>query len=156
MERVALFVVGPPCAGKTTLVRSMLGFDDGRVRELVLVTSPKWTLAFGGRVVAAGHYRGETFDGADRVPYSGARAALEYWAGCLVHRAEITIFDGDRFADAGVVEFVRRHVSRVEVTHVTADEATLAARRAARGWAPNGAWLKGRVTKAARFAERFG
>jgi hypothetical protein len=51
---------------------------------------------------------------------------------------------------------VRRYVERVEVQHVTADEATLAARRAARVWAPSPAWLKGRATTAARFAEKFG
>jgi hypothetical protein len=155
VSRVALWLVGPPAAGKTTLARSFLGFDDGRQNELVLVPKPKWTLFDFGRVVAAGHYTGATFDGADKVPYHGAREALEYWLRELQPRAELTIFDGDRFSNDAAVAYVSRYVDRVEVRYVDAAPDVLAARRAARNWDPNQAWVKGRVTKAQRFAERW-
>ncbi len=155
MTRVALWIVGPPGAGKTTLARSFLGFDDGKGAALVLVQKPKWSIAFGGRVVAAGHYTGATFDGADTIGYSGGAAVLDYWLRELQPRAELTIFDGDRLSHKGALEFVRGHVDRVEVQHVTASPDVLAARYAARGWNPKPAWIKGRTTKAARFAELF-
>jgi hypothetical protein len=149
--RVARWIVGPPAAGKTTQARLELGPLD----LVELIAKPKWTIARGGRVVAAGHYTGATFDGADMVPYSGARAALEYWRDNLAHNAELTIFDGDRFSHRAAVEFVRRFVDRVEVVYCGATDDVLAERRAARCWSPSLAWLKGRETKAKRFLGLF-
>lgn len=156
-KRVALWIVGPPAAGKTTLARTFLGFGDrdGGVSKRGFIERPKWTTYDDGRVVAAGHYTGRTFDGADRVPYNGARAALAYWLRELHPKAELTIFDGDRFSNAGVIEFIKPHVDRVECRYVVASADVRAARIASRGWNPNPRWLQGRETKARRFAELF-
>jgi len=156
MIRVALWIVGPPAAGKTTLARTLLSFDACSVLGTVkLIERPKWTVCLDGLAVGAGHYTGHTFDGADRVPYNGVRPALEYWLDHLRERAALTVFDGDRFSHRSAVDFVRPHVDRVEVRYIDATPDELEARRTARGWAANPQWLKGRETKAKRFAELF-
>ncbi len=139
----ALFIVGPPAAGKTTLARQLLG------DVTHLVAKPKWTI--GDRVCAAGHYTGDTFDGADRVGYNQVADTLGYWRDNIAPTAKLTIFDGDRFSYVGAVKYVAQHCKRVCCVFVDADEWVLAPRRAARNWAPDPTWLKGRETKAARF-----
>lgn len=145
----ALFIVGPPAAGKTTLARELLG------AACTLTTKPKWTISASGLVCAAGHYTGDVFDGADRVGYSQVSESLVYWADHLQPRVELSIFDGDRFSFEAAVDFVRAGVDECRCIHVTASAETLAARRAARGWNPDPTWLKGRTTKAERFARLF-
>jgi len=156
MKRTAYFIVGPPCAGKTTIARALLGFDDGKERTLVLIPKPKWTIFNSGRVVAAGHYTGATFDGADMVPYNGAKKALDYWLLHLRQKAELTIFDGDRFSNAPTINFLRPYVDCIEVEYITTSPNVLEKRRKARDWNPNPSWLKGRATKAQRFFDLYG
>jgi hypothetical protein len=148
----ALWVVGPPAAGKTTIVRELIGFLEA---PPVLVERPKWSLAYGGCVVAAGHYTGETFDGADQVGYNQTRETLEYWRDRLRPVAALTVFDGDRFSHAGAVDFMRPLVDAVRVMYVDECEDLLRIRREERQWDPDPTWLKGRVTKARKFAELF-
>lgn len=146
-----LFVVGAPGVGKTTLVRGLLGMVHGELPVGgYLVQKPKWTVL--DAVCAAGHYTGDTFDGADMVPYNGAAAALEYWAQNLAGKA-LTIFDGDRFSNATTLSKLRDHELRC--LHVRAPAAVLAARRQARGSNQNPSWMKGRASKAANFTALF-
>jgi GTPase SAR1 family protein len=142
----AIFVVGAPGVGKTTLVRQLL---DG----VALIEKPKWTV--GRKVVAAGHYKGDTFDGADMVPYNGAQDALIYWRDSLRDRPFV-IFDGDRFSNQTTLDFLRGQdlIGRFYCVHLVAREDILAARRAKRGSNQNPSWMLGRATKAARFFER--
>lgn len=116
-----------------------------------LVPKPKWTVT--PEVAAAGHYTGDTFDGADTVGYGDVVKTLEWWRANI--RVPLTIFDGDRFSHASALEAVRLVVPDVRCVHLTLPEAELAVRRAARGSNQNAAWMKGRVTKAQRFAETF-
>lgn len=148
--KTTLFLVGPPGAGKTTLVRAVLAGADEAARYLV--PRPKWTVA--GDVAAAGHYTGGTFDGADTVPYNGAADALAFWEASFRDK-RLTIFDGDRFSNAAAVERVRRSAGRVACAYLFAAEADLAARRAARGSRQNESWMRGRATKASRFRALF-
>lgn len=156
-----MFVVGAPGVGKTTLVRGLLG-------DSLLFTDPpepKWTVAAKpgnrsaeGRViaVAAGWYKGETFDGGDTVPYSGARAAIDFWAEALLPLTPLTILDGARFSTAPSLARIREVATSVggAVTgvHLVAADADLVARRAARGSSQAPSWIKGATTQARNFA----
>lgn len=157
--KTTAWIVGAPGVGKTTAVRSLLNQQFGAV----LVPKPKWTLA--GPLALAGHYTGDTFDGADTVPYTGVQDALDYWERQLLPKHALTIFDGDRFSHASAVERVELALTRLTAgdgsrarllcVHLVADEDALETRRRARGSNQNPAWMRGRATKAARFAESF-
>lgn len=155
MKPTVLWIVGEPGAGKTTLAREIMGCDLVP-RVLSEKPDPKWTRA-GDMIAAAGHYTGDTFDGADTVPYNGAAKALAYW---LEHyrAVPLTIFDGDRFSHAGALEWFKTNAPghRLACVKLWLPERVAAQRRAARSdKVQNPAWVKGRTTKAARFAELF-
>lgn len=149
---IILYVLGPPGVGKTTLVRELLG------PEVELVPSPKWTI--GQDHVAAGHYKGDTFDGGDTVAYNGARTCLEFWNTTLRPMLEpdsLTILDGDRFSSAPSLEFLQGLAGvRVIGVHLQASTDALVARCAARGSKQNESWMRGRATKAKNFADKIG
>jgi hypothetical protein len=152
----AIFLVGAPASGKTTLARALLG------PVTQLVPSPKWTIGRDARL-AAGHYTGATFDGADRVPYNGVAAALDWWesylSGFMFGTHSLTLFDGDRFSHAGALFSVRQAPGAdAGVVLVSASDEELDRRRAERaaaGSVQNAAWMRGRETKAIRFTNEF-
>jgi len=152
-----LWMVGEPGIGKTSAARELLP------KELQLIAKPKWTLEAGtgqatsARVCAAGHYTGALFDGADTVPYNGAKEALEFWRERLSHH-ELTLFDGDRFSNKTAVEFfkgLRNPPRLVCVLFDAADEDLAAGRRKQRGSNQNESWVRGRTTKARNFFDGF-
>lgn len=141
---IALYVIGAPGVGKTTFVRTLIGPGAG------IITKPKWTVSADGRVLAAGHYTGGTFDGADTVAYNGVGAALDDLA---ARDHDFVIFDGDRFSYAAAAARVASMATAVRTVHLIASDATLARQRAARGTAQDEKWLRGRMTKVRNFAE---
>lgn len=144
-----LFVVGAPGVGKTTFVREALLTQDA-----YLVQSPKWTVSEATRVVAAGHYLGATFDGADTVPYNGVKPALQFWKERFLpdDAFDLTVFDGDRFSNRPAVDTLKACGVKLLCMHLTAPDTVADARRAERGSQQNSTWIKGRVTKARNFA----
>jgi hypothetical protein len=145
MKPVALFIVGSPGVGKTTLVTKFLG------PIAYLIPKPKWTVSESG-LLAAGHYTGGTFDGADMVPYNGVTQALLSWRE-LSKEHELTIFDGGRFSFEGAVASLVEGGADVRCVYCEAAPDVLSRRRQARGSNQNPAWMKGRETKALRFSK---
>ena len=124
-----------------------------RGREPTLLWRPKWS--FTDTVCAAGHYKGELFDGADTIPYNGAKEVLEWWSRAFL-TWPLTVFDGDRMSTKGTLEFLDRfNVQRYAIL-LQASPLDLIARRLERGSKQNPAWIKGRETKSERFAEQVG
>jgi GTPase SAR1 family protein len=154
---IALWIVGEPAAGKTTLARHILqarpennrhlnGPDTGGIWQ-------KWHVAPGREWFAPGHYTGGTFDGADTVGMSHASKYLDFYLSPFgvdgrPHRG--ILLDGARFA-------TRPSFDRLSETHATAvcfvESPDCAARRAARGWNPSQTWLAGAITRAQRFRD---
>jgi hypothetical protein len=147
---LVLFLLGSPGVGKTTLARRLL-WSSGR--EPTLLWRPKWT--FTDSVCAAGHYKGELFDGADTIPYSGGKEVLRSWSQMFL-TWPLTIMDGDRMSNKGTLEFLDRFNVRRYAILLQASSLDLIARRLERGSNQNPAWIKGRETKSARFAEQVG
>jgi len=147
MKNKALWIVGEPGVGKTTLVRALVGSEPSK-----LIDSPKWTLV--GDFALAGHYTGGTFDGADTVPYNAVDTTLTYWETELVAKTPVTIFDGDRFSHESARERISRSAVPM-VLHLVAPAEVVAARRKERGSNQDPSWLKGRKTKSEKFARTF-
>ncbi len=160
---LVLYVLGEPGVGKTTAVRFLL--RDARNREGPPVEpvytdrpDPKWTTV--RDVSAAGHYKGEPFDGADTIPYNGARVALEYWRDKIAPVARYTILDGARFATRPSLAFLRECGALIIGFHLISNGAA-EARRLARATAAgtrlqNASWVKGAASGAANFAAEIG
>lgn len=151
MKNTVVWVVGEPGAGKTTLVSSLI--DNKRN----IIPKPKWTV--GSRTAAAGHYVGGKFDGADTIPYNGVTAVLEFWREVLSDR-KLTVLDGDRLSNFGVVDWFRAQPGVLEprrmcCIHLAVPAEVGAARRKARGSDQSEIWVRGRITKSNRFAGRF-
>jgi ABC-type dipeptide/oligopeptide/nickel transport system ATPase component len=149
MRNQALWIVGEPGAGKTTLARTLI---EGIPQ---LYRKPKWTVS--GNVALAGHYQGGAFDGADTIPYNGAEAALIFWNEFLKVKVRLTVFDGDRFSNQNSLSRVFAMSPAIQqlCVLVAPPRTVAAARRKERGTAQNLAWVNGRNTKSLRFYKLF-
>lgn len=143
--RTALWIVGEPGVGKTSLARKLMKLPGIKIER------PKWTIA--ENVCAAGHYTGKDFDGADTVPYNGVVAALMYWTVNLKDK-DLTIFDGDRFSYEKAVEAIRPLAERVCCILLYGNESKIRERRKLRS-EQDEVWVKGRKTKAVNFFLSF-
>jgi hypothetical protein len=146
-----LWVVGEPGVGKTTLVRELITWAGPRTARDV---KPKWDV-YGGRMATAGHYDGQTFDGADRLPIGDIYPALAHWAAYLSN-LPLTVLDGDKLATARARASItiQSPFIRQLCVRVLDDASFIAARRAARSM-QNPSWVKGRATKAWNFFHTF-
>lgn len=165
MKRV-LYVIGEPGVGKTALVRWLLraaserhtNHAGGRAWTYTEPPAPKWTAA--GITFAAGYYKGEAFDGADTIPYNGARAALEHWHTHIAPHAELTILDGARFSTRTSLANLRGYGAQVLGVHLVAPLEAIErrAKRAEKAGTAlqNPAWIKGAATGARNFAALIG
>lgn len=157
---IVLWIVGEPGVGKTTLARKIL-LDYGPPNAVV--RRPKWTV-FGwyakSEAAAVGTWEGRPFDGGDTVPIGDIKPALTYYADHLADDLPLVVFDGDKFANANAVEYVRATApgSQLVCLHLVGPEDAAAGRLArsqVTGKTQDDTWVRGRRTKSARFAEGF-
>jgi AAA domain-containing protein len=154
-DPLVVWIIGAPGAGKTTLVRKLLS-----PYRLAHIIKPKWTVAMNPKnalerpFVAAGHYTGKTFDGADTIAYNGAFAAYQYWLEKL-SSADVTLLDGDRFSSTNALHWWQSCGARTRCIYLQASDELLDDRCLQRGSKQNAAWRKGRATKAARHTLHF-
>jgi hypothetical protein len=82
---------------------------------------------------------------------------MEHWEAEILTDAtyKYTVFDGDRFSHANAQKYLEDRGVKVLCAHLGASDEVMDARRKERGSDQNPTWLKGRVSKARRFADRF-
>lgn len=160
MLPTVIWLLGEPGAGKTALARALLGVETMRCTR-TMPPAPKATkgwVFYAERVVAAGWYCNDPFDGADTVPYNGVVPWIDWWMREYVAPPDLTILDGDRFSHLSAMQEIRalRPTVRFACCMLELPAAVAAERRAARSSkVQNASWVKGRATKARRFFSDF-
>lgn len=148
MDRVALFIVGASGAGKTALVRALLGYPG------VTVERERWTHSLNRPLTAAGIYRGATLDGADALPPAPQLLAAMVGDVARMDPARDILFDGVRFGAVSARALVG---VRVRTVLLSASIETLTGRRARRGSPTTSrSWYVASIDRAARQAAAIG
>lgn len=147
-----VYIVGPPAAGKSTLMREITRecLREPKPTPLPhdLLYPPSQRPNNPHIAVEIGRRR-EHFSGTDALGYSIAPAAAHWIA---TRPAWLVLGEGDRLATRGFLGAAEAAGYRITLIHLTADPETLDQRCAARGSAQNPAWRRGRATKAANLA----
>lgn len=153
--KLAVYVIGPPGVGKTTLVDALLTRLGARERVQVEAPVPH-VLHPPTDWVEVGRWR-PAFGGTDALGYAIMPKAVAWVTG--ERRPRLLIGEGDRLASdrffdaltAGYEELLVIHLAGVDVAWERAQ-----ARAASLGRPPqNEGWWKGRATKAQRLAGRY-
>ena len=146
---IALFIVGPPGSGKSSLAKSII-----KDKPFETIADPKWTV--GSNWCAVGHYNlAEKFPGGDTVHYGQGQNTFNYWAQNLSNK-ELTIIEGNRFASSKYPITLEKFGRQIICVHVDAPEEILFRRRVERGSKTNPKWMAGRRTMARNFANFCG
>lgn len=155
---ISVYLVGSPGAGKTTLLSTLLG----NYAQLDLLDRPfkHTTYSVRDRHTALLGWTRAPFGGTDTLPYT-VKPTVEAWLPTAAQVFDVLIGEGDRLANDGFFDALAAVSERLEVVHLRSSEEVEAERRAGRaaayGMKPqNATWVKGRATKAARLAEKYG
>lgn len=143
-----VYVSGPPAAGKSTLMRELTACCH-RTAATTLFAHDVLTVGGVPVGIELGRRR-DAFSGTDALGMSVNPRAIE-WIGR--RPARLVLAEGDRLANTKFLSAARAAGYDVTLVCLDADPATLAARADARGSRQSPAWVRGRVTKAARLAE---
>lgn len=151
--RKLVMLLGEPCSGKTTVARKVIeGLREANSR----VMSYKWkevecTLYFPEMIGVLGIYKGETFDGTDKLALHTQPQALELLAE-LENWAWFV--EGDRYATPSFLERARQ-LGDVYVAALLVAPPVLEQRRAQRAKVQDPTWLAGRHTKFMNLAATY-
>lgn len=150
----ALYVLGGPGTGKTTLVERLLRpYERGPAfATLGLMWVEPVYLGSGTVVGLVLGRRRERFSGTDALGMAVQPDALA-WLASAGEFSPWIIGEGQRLGNAGFLYALADHAD-LTVVHLVADEAVRLERCAGRGSAQNEAWMRGSVTRAAKAAER--
>lgn len=146
-----VYLVGPPAAGKSTLMAALTSGCDKTNREKPL---PHQVLLnpMTGRVLGAemGRPRWD-FPGTDTLAMNISPVAKQ-WISTVAQLYPLVLGEGDRLAFPAFIEAAINAGVSVTLVNLTTDPTVLDRRCGERGSAQNATWRKGRATKAARLA----
>lgn len=148
MTKRIVYFIGVPGSGKTTLMREVMapfyGIQHAKPFAHIEYQHPT------ERVVQVGKERG-TFSGTDALSMGVQPKVVEWLKTCDY---DTILAEGDRLATDSFFH-AASEVGGLMLFVLACSEATAQERRAARGSNQNETWLKGRVTKVQRLAERW-
>lgn len=152
---ILLYIVGPPGAGKSTLMAELTRHCDrltatGPVPH-DLLCRPRGDDQNADVAVEIGRRRA-AFSGTDALGMSIQSKAVE-WIATRPHA--LVLAEGARLGTTGFLLAARRAAYRVVLVHLDPPPDALAGRRAQRGSNQNPAWMRGAATRARRLAERM-
>jgi hypothetical protein len=137
-----IYLIGPPGVGKTSTVRAALG-DPDRV-----FTDPfAHCYHYESSIFELGYPR-SWYGGTDALPMN-VMPRVTRWFDALSDSPYLTVGEGDRLASRLFFD----EIPDLEVIYLTGPHQR---RRLARGEPQDPTWVKGRITKCERLAERYG
>jgi hypothetical protein len=142
----AMYVIGEPGIGKTTLVQELTAGVDYETTE-----NPFAMRVYDGPVTYLGKRRG-TFSGTDALSMDVIGKVEQYLEGVA---PPYIIAEGDRLANSRFFDFLARNGYELPLYLLQAD-GLAERRRLLRGSVQDEKWLKGRATKVRKLAHDFG
>lgn len=140
----ALYIIGEPGAGKSTLVAAMT-----RGLAAAAVDQPFAHRLYAGLDLIELGKRREDFSGTDALPMNVQPAVEEFLSSGKPPR--YLLAEGDRLGNGKFFAFLRKIGYSLRIVYLDAAGAALE-RRIQRGSSQNDAWLRGRATKVKRLA----
>lgn len=157
MTATAVYVIGPPGAGKTTAVAEYIGLHRDRMPAVKTGYRGLWVEPLVDRNTGIvdglhlGRRRPGGFGGTDALAMNVHPHALAWAANADL--PDLVVGEGQRLATAAFLTTLHARTD-LTVVYLYADDQTLDERCEARGSSQNSAWRKGSATKALRTADR--
>ena len=146
-QKIMLYLVGEPGAGKTTILREALAGCEPDAFD-----RPVPHRRYPGGLVYIGRERG-TFSGTDAL-HMAIQPDVVKWLRVL--DAPAVVAEGDRLGNGRFIRAARDEGWAVTLAMITAPDEVIIARRAERGSNQNPTWLAGRRTKVDSLWEQYG
>lgn len=154
MTGATILLAGEPGAGKTTAMRRLIMLlSERRAGRPWKCGLARGTWFEHHAALVLGVYDGGKFDGTDRLPMN--LMGDDAWKQWLVERwRHVTVLaEGDRTTNATMLTWAQQR-GDVHAVVLATQEHVAAQRRRERGTEQNDAWVRGRQTKVARWAQQ--